>query len=279
MSELLATTLDGVCGEDAYMHVVIGPPDGTGWIRGDQVLSDPTVIDRWLARLLAESAAGHRDVAASYLAAWVADAVGVPLLRAVVGQGRGWPTDAASIWLHEGAGELVIDGLAVAGPLRVSADDPAAGTRGVEVVHDRDALRAVQVDEVVLFLDEVFAAIRSRIPFGVRGMWGSLADAVASDATWQAHTTGSDVVAAWDAVQPFIDALDDRLPRPLVRPRLGHAHWEEETACLTVRGTCCLYYKTVDDDRCTSCPLGDSAEQAARLDAWLGRELAGDAES
>jgi hypothetical protein len=296
-TDVLAATLRAVVAADDVVSVVAGDPgnDG-GWDHlatidvstpgsrtpgtGTPGTSTPgamTVIDRWFAATLANVPNGARDVAGSYLAGFAADVVTWPVGRALRRQRRGIVLDADLIWLHQHA-EGWFDGVAIGGDVMVLPDDPAAGTPGTTTVADLTTLTRRTVGGLVAVLGPLFAAVRARAPYGLRGMWGAVADAIAADATWRAHVEGADVVRAWADAQPLLDALAADAPAGVTRPTFARVELDEHVAHLTIRGTCCLYYKSVehrpagDAEYCTSCPVGTAAQRQRRQTDWLARQ-------
>src|SRR5262245_33380114 len=116
------------------MRIVHGEPAGSGWHRLDSVLADDALLDRWFADVLARHAPGHRDVAGSYLAAWLSGTIADAAVAALIGEGRTWPIDASTLAVHRHE-EGWFDGVAVHDArLRVLPDDPDAGALDVDIV-------------------------------------------------------------------------------------------------------------------------------------------------
>ncbi len=154
-------------------------------------------------------------------------------------------------------------------------DDPARAHPDSEVVAHLDALSELVASEIVATLTVVFGAVRARAPFGLRGMWGSLADGLGGGAALDAVNRGIDVSETWREAMQLLDAIAARTPLMRVRPRLRELEWSGGVSGVVVRGTCCLYDKTHDapDPRgegyCTSCPLRDPDDQLDRWRDWL----------
>jgi hypothetical protein len=128
-------------------------------------------------------------------------------------------------------------------------------------------------------MSPLFAAARRAAPFGTRGMWGALADGLATGALQRARQTGRDGEAAWREVELLIDAIAARVPKLRVRPAVSEVEWSGGLARFAVRGTCCLYFKVAGDDAasvgesyCANCPLRDDDDRRRRWAAWLDEQ-------
>jgi hypothetical protein len=235
----LGDALAAVAGDWSHVTFVAGdPPGGEGWIGVDELLAGPA-LDRCVEAMLAGEAKGARDVAGSYLSAWLGGILAGPVAAAFRRDGRVWSLAPADLALRPHALGW-FDGYAVR----------------------RERLRRVDLDsfadELVALLAPVFAAIRSRVPYGLAGMWGSVADAL-------------------EAGDPaLVDALAARVPRLRARPRFQPVHWSGGVHRTLVRGTCCLWYKVYEGEAdpagegyCTSCPHRSDGSRATRMAAWL----------
>ncbi len=226
-----------------HVTLVAGPPGDDGWVAVDELVRG-TRLDRCVDVLLAGEARGARDVAGSYLSSWLAEVLAGPAAAAFRRDGRVWSLDAPDLAVrpHDSGW---FDGLAVV----------------------RGELRPVDAgafaDAMVGLLEPVFAAVRARLPYGLSGMWGSLADCLAA---------GDD--ASDDGL---VDALAARVPRLRARPRHQLVAWSGGVHRTTVRGTCCLWYKVYEggdpdpagEGYCVACPLRTDESRAERMAAWL----------
>ena len=233
----------------------------------------------WLDAMVAGAAGGHRDVAGSYLAAYLAEIVVEPVVTAVLGERRGWPVAPADLAVHRHA-DGWFDGLAVgATTIWVLPDDPLAGRPGTVVHADADALHDAVAAGLVAALGPWFAAVRAIAPYGRRGMWGGVADSIASGAMRMARADGNDQPTMWNAAAALIDRVSAHAPELRVRPGTESVTWSGGTALVPVKGTCCLYYKTyagvpdrTGEGYCISCPLRRPASRGERWAAWLPQE-------
>lgn len=158
----------------------------------------------------------------------------------------------------------------------VLPDDDAAADRSASVVPSLEELHQRFAASLLEAVRPWFGAIRSRAPFGRRGMWGQLADDVCGTALWTARTVGCDPRAAWREANVILDHLADTVAELRVRPRLFPVRWSGGESLWQVKGTCCLWYTTSTDDAdggggtyCTTCPLRPDDERRDRLRDWL----------
>lgn len=256
---------------DEHCRYLAGEPHDPGWYPLDQVLANDDLLDGWYREIRDGEARGRRDVAGSYMASWLSGVVAETVAAALTTEERAWPLDPAGLAVHHHE-EGWFDGIAVRSTrLWVLPGDPDAGHPESDVVDDLAALRSVLAAELVEVITPIFAAVRRRAPFGIRGMWGSLADGIVATALWRAHRTGGDVTAVADAAQALVEAVAGRVPALTARPRVESVAWRGGTGWFAAKGSCCLWYKTFDgtpDPRgegyCTSCPFRDDDSRRAR---------------
>lgn len=257
-----------------YCRFVAGAPVGDGWLPGADVV-DGAVLARWVADGVDRRGPKAAGVVGSFLASWIADIVAVPVVAAIQHSQRAWPVDLASLAVHRDE-EGWFNGLAVlSGPVRVVRGDPAAGMVGVEVVDNVDSLVAITAAEIAAAVAPVFAEVRRLAPFGVRGMWGNLADAFSSEVVWAAQRRGADTADAFADARRFTDAVATAAGVAIVRPTPLTVQWSGGPTVVSCKGTCCLLYKLVPDARpdgdgyCTSCPKREATSQHTAMAAWL----------
>ena len=253
---------------------------GPGGVRLADRVADPAGMDAWVDAELDGTARGHRDLAGSLvayrLAGSLAELAMVPLLT----ERRALVLAPQRLWLSFGDGARIdavgLPDLTVA----VLAHDPDAHRPGTEVVADEAALHAVAADGLVDTFAGVASGVRARAPFGLAGVWGTLADHLADVALRWSRDTGGPADHAWGTANAVIDALARR-PEPRLRAR-PHRHdvtCAAGSATFVTRGTCCLIYKChqpapgepdtsrarIDTAACTSCPLRPHDDRQARL--------------
>lgn len=274
----LAETLARLDADHEYCNFGMGRPDASGWTRLADLTADDALLAKWFDALLAahDTAGGERDVAGSFLAGWIAEIVVDPVVASLHAEQRAWPLAPAGLWVHRDAAGW-FDGLRVEAPLVYVVDgDPHAGHEDTVVVDSLAELHALVAAEATAVLDPIFAAVRRLAPFGRRGMWGGVADAIASSAVAAALRHRASTNLAFDDAAEFIAALAARAPLLRVRPtKLEVARPDGTGTVVARRGTCCLYYKIepgadpAGEGYCTSCPLLEPASQQQRFATWL----------
>jgi len=257
----------------------VGPPPGEGWVGLDDVVASG-LLGRMAAGLLASE--GRGDVAASYLGSHLAG----PMVGATVGAlmtDLRCPDPApANVAVHLHA-DGWFDGLHFLEPrAAVLSDDPAAGEPGTVVVHDLGALRDWWAEQLTASLAPLLDAVRQRLPYGRRGLWGAVADRAGAAALTVARSFGRPGAVVWAEVVELLDALAAHAPVRFNRPGpfpvtapSGREAW------FAVKGTCCLYYLTVanpdpcGDGYCSTCPFTDPGHRHRKLAEWLDEQESG----
>jgi len=272
----LADTLGRLAAADPYCTPRAGVPDGDRWTRLQDVLDDPALLRTWFDGLGAESK-GAPDVAASYLASWLGGIVLDPAAWALGSERRTWPLDPRTYWLHR-HDDGWFDGFALGSPqLRVVPGDPAAGDADVTVVADVATLRGDLARDAVAVLAPLFVTIRTFAPYGIRGMWGAVADSLGASAVTAAFRAGAPERSrpAFDEAMRLVDDLSAAGAGRITRPLPASVTCAAGTTTVAHKGTCCLWYKTTDDTApigeryCLSCPLQPDPDQLDRWVAWL----------
>lgn len=274
----LAGTFDRLRRYDELFRAETGRPVGDEWLPLDSLSDDA------LDELFAAANRGERRHC-NYLGASVAAAL-VDILTSTAMPPllveRRLPDVAPSnliVRLHHS--EFWFQGVAVdtpvcwALPTDPEVDHPSVtAVTGVADLHSRFA--AVLVDTAA----DWFAAVRARAPFGLRGMWGQLADDLCGSALWTAREAGLDQRTAWKEAQAIIDLVAAVVPELRVRPRLFSVQWSGGETLWQVKGTCCLWYTTFaepdtcGDGYCNTCPLRPDHIRHARLADWLEADAA-----
>lgn len=276
--ELLAELVGSIDAADGECSYALGDPSTTGeWhVLGD-LLTAPGTIDALIEALLDGEAAGHRDVAGSYLASWLAGPIARLAAAAWLDGGRvlHLEHDQVSVHFHE---DGWVDGVVLADAgLKVGAHDYAAGLTGAHVVDALEQRRRLVADQIRSVASQIFDAVRARVPYGRSGMWGSLADGLAGNILYseQRRPGGGDPAGAWAEIDALLDELARQVPELRARPRRQLIPWSGGTRHHHVRGTCCLYYKTCSDPDpcgdgyCSTCPHRPDESRAERIVRWL----------
>lgn len=273
----LADTAARVGAVAEHLHFEVAPPEGPGWFVLSSVL-EAGLLDRLAAELV--ESVGRRDVAGSYLGSHLTSPVVSRAVSAVALDRRCPDLDAATVSVHLHA-DGWFDGVAFGGAtVAVLAGDPVAGEPGTVELSDLAELRTWWAVRTAAAVTPLLDAVRARLGFGRRGLWGSVADAVARASLTMARVNGVDPATSWHDAAALVDALAQVAPVPLVRPTPFMVEWSGGTSCLAVRGTCCLYFRTVADPDprgegfCTSCPFMDDDHRHRRWSDWLEEEAA-----
>jgi len=260
-----------------YMRASMGPPGGQRNVSGADL-----VADGGLDALFADGA-GHCGGARDYLGASVAhmvtDGLLVAGLPAVLLEQRLPVVALDEIVFRRRDTELWFDRIWLASSrFWALPTDRDAGHSDAIVVADRAALTRLLVDQLVAALTPVFAAIRRQASFGVIGMWGQAVDGLYSLALWLAHRTGGDHRVAWDEASAIVDVLAERVPQARARPRAFLVMTQHEERLFSVRGTCCLWFKSQPEEPsaayCTTCPLRGDQDRTQRLVRYLEEQTA-----
>ncbi|HET6950662.1 MAG TPA: hypothetical protein VFI47_09815 [Acidimicrobiales bacterium] len=242
-----------------------------GWIRLADRLGDGAAMDRWVQDERDGMAAGRRDLAGALIVYRFAGSLAELVVGPMVDQRRVLRLTPRDVWFRLGPAAR-LDGLAVPdAAVAVAPDDPDAGAGhpDVTVVPGDEGLRAVAAGSLVEVFDPLARAVRARAPYGLAGMWGTLADHIAETAVARAGRSGGDQRHAWQATGALLAALAARQPLLRVRPSLTEVSSPAGAGCFVTKGTCCLVYKVAD--MCSSCPLRSDADRRARFAAHLRR--------
>lgn len=276
---LLDTTLEPARAAADWRVLHAGPPTGPGWYPLAEITAGD-LLARWFDDVLAGDAAGQRDVATAFLAGWIADIVAGAVVHPTVHAERAWPSTVANLAVRRNEAGW-FDGLAILGPaVYLLPHDPAAGADAAVVLPDAPTLHRTVAAELTAVLDGMFAAIRRLGPFGLAGMWGQLADSVASAALWPPRPDDPTTPQAWATVERLLDELAGHAPLLRARPGIEHVTWTGGSSAVAAKGTCCLAYKTADgpppapdgDAWCTSCPKRSPSSRHDRWAAYFDTE-------
>lgn len=255
---------------------------GVGWVNLAARLADPAALDAWYRAELDGPAAGHRDLAGSLIVYRLAGSLAELVVGPLFDQRRALVIRAEGLSLLLAPGGARLDGLSLAAPevAVLPADEAASGasagagdgTGGVVPVADEAALRDVAVTGMLATFGPLAEAVRARAPFGLRGMWGTLADHLAEVTLRRAREQGRASAEAWAASEVLLDDLAARQPLLRVRPRRQVVPAPAGPVTFAAKGTCCLVYKPagpVAAAACTSCPLRAPADREAGFLRYL----------
>ena len=286
-----AATLARIAGTRSWRRFT-ADVSGPGWVRLADRLADPAGLDAWLAAELDGTAKGHRDLAGSLIAYRLAGSLAELAMVPLLAEDRALTLAPEALWLSFAGARIEAVGLP-SPTVAVLADDPDAGRATTTVVADRAALHARLADGLVATFAGVAEAVRARAPFGLAGIWGTLADHLADVALRHAREHGGgdgDADRAWADATAVVDAL---AAHPAVRLRARPSRHDiappAGPAAFVTRGTCCLLYKShepgpgepdtartrITAAACTSCPLRPYDERQSLLERHLARTAAG----
>lgn len=287
---VVATTVGRLDASSAWRRYATDEPGG-GWVPLAQRVADGPAVDAWYRTELGATARGHADLAGALIVYRFAGALAELVIGPLTDQRRSVALTPQAISLRFGDAAR-LDALSVSAPsVAVLPDDPEAGTAGARVVAAPADLRAVAVDGLRAVFAPLAHAVRARAPFGLRGMWGTLADHLAEVAVRRAREQRRDVESAWSAASDVIAELAASEPLLRARPRRQEVRWPGGVDLLVVKGTCCLIYKAagaaapravpptagagarrlVGAAACTSCPLRREDDRAARFAGYLAQ--------
>lgn len=247
---------------DAYLGFGVGSPEGDGWFGFDDLISSG-LLDRLAAQLVARE--GRRDVAGSYLGSHLASPVVRTTVASILLERRCPDPSPANVVVHLD-GDGCFDGVSFRQPtMAVLADDAAAAADPASAVVDGPAALATWwAERMLASLGPLLDGVRRRLPYGRRGLWGAVADRVGAVAMAVSRSAAIPGPAAWNEASGLLDALARQAPVDITRPAPlpvlrpgGGEGW------FIVRGTCCLYYRTIaepdpcGEGYCTTCPFTD----------------------
>jgi len=244
-------------------------PVGPGWSALDAV---PIAA---LCAAARERGNPHRlaSVAAMSVGGAVIHAVLGRVTAAIVLERRAWDLAAAGLVVHQ-APQGHIDRVALRAPVAwVLPDDPAAGSAGVRVLPDAPTLIGAVAAGAVGTLGPLLDAVRAATRFGRVPLWNAAADTVRTTATFVPLYAGHDPRPGRALADALLDGMIAQgapiRGRGIDEPLAGRPER------VPVRAACCLWFRTdppvprPSDAYCTTCPLLDPAERAARYRAFL----------
>ena len=304
-----ARTVERLAAASAWRRFAVDA-SGDGWVRLADRLADPAGLDAWYEAELVGPAGGHRDLAGALIVYRFAGSLAELVMGPLLDRRRVLLLSPANLSFLLAAGTR-IDALSVASPaVALLPDDPEAeGVAGAAdprradravagdaavVVADRAELHDVAADGLCAVFEPLADAVRARAPFGLRGMWGTLADHVAEGALSWAREHGGDRDHAWSEAEAVIDAVAARQPLLRVRPRRHPVPSPAGEDLFADKGTCCLIYKVhelpvssatggapspmqrrIAEAACASCPLRSRSDRHNRFSRYLAQRAAG----
>lgn len=284
----VVATLAAVSRTNASLEVVSGVK-GKGWYN----FHDPVPLRAWYERERRGRAHGHDDLAGALIAYRLAQVLVHVTVGPIVVQRRALIPRADGLYYRLNAGQDIAALAVTSATLVVLPGDRDAGHLDTTVAADVPELLERSVAGLVTLFEPVTHAVRSCAPYGLRGMWGNLADHIAEMALGYAGSSaqaschgsnashvgreqrghpGQSEEAAWDLAEVLIDHLAARQPLLRGRPQLQRQR-EADGSCshrVVLKGTCCLVYKAygrkadgtplagrarIEVGACDTCPL------------------------
>lgn len=189
-------------------HVDNGTELGTRTTAGSPWLTAGDVVAAMAARK-AGQVGSSPAVAGARLAASLGYAVAGRPAVALAVAGRSYDTGPGSLLLRLGD-EGLIEGIGVRNPaLAVRHDDPLAGTEGVIVLPDTEALARWTAERVWATLAPLIDEVHQLTRYGRAPMWNLVADAVLGPATSTPRLARQDQRAGRATGTALLDALVD----------------------------------------------------------------------
>lgn len=236
-------------------------------------VADREILGRWFARHRAMWPGDRRDVGGSYLAWALSRLITRGVVFGLCTARCSWtldPHDVAVFEAHEPRGVEgdTLVGVAFAGQLIVPAAGPSSAPGDAIVVLDDAGVVERSAAELVVALDPVFRAVRSVANFGMTGMWGAVVDEVSATAVLAADVVG--LAPAVEVADSLVAALRRHTSHIRLLPVIEMVEWNGGVTPVSIKGTCCMRYKTYDHpDRagegfCETCPKRDRTALLAR---------------
>ena len=272
----LADTARRLSGLADYFSYQVGTPTGEGWWRLADV-TDHRLLADWHEQLTAREG-GDRRVAAAYLGGWLGSIFISTWVMPVLVDGRLPLAEPGDVYIHrkeEGWFDAVSAGVDRAAVL---SGDALAEYEGTVIAPSRDDMFDALADRLMQ-IDQVNTAVHTVCRIGMPALWGGLADGIGSWALWLAKLTGRDRRKAWNDAASLIALIAARQSRLRTKPRPFPVIYSAGEELFQVRGTCCLYYRTVEnadpDDKgyCTTCPLRTEQSRTRVLVTYLEKQL------
>jgi hypothetical protein len=153
--------------------------------------------------------------------------------------------------------------LVVCGRFAGLPGDGAAGTAGVTVSADEEALRVRLESELLGAVAPLVVSLEALGGIRARTLWLAAADSVSGTSLWLGSLLGDRALGRDEA-----ERLTGRPGSPLHSPRSRFVTYGEPPAAQLVhlRATCCLSWRIGDvPDYCSTCPILDEPARTAKI--------------
>jgi hypothetical protein len=273
MTRPLHASSQRIAAIDEYIAFDIGTTTGDGWVAWDEII-DGGHLDSFFDQIAAgtDGRALPRDTAAAFLGGGLVAVVVTAPVALLVREQRVPHFAPADLSIHRHSAGYFDRISFGGGRFSALATDPEATHEDADIVADLSELFRRLAHSVVACLEPVLAEIRRKAPFGLRGLWGFVADEAAS----------AELAVAPDRdptyAPGFVDAAAALTPHLRSRPTLYTIDRPDGTHRFSIRSVCCLWYKTPNaQDRaangefgyCWTCPLPNEADRRAQLETGL----------
>lgn len=255
--------------QSSYIHMQVGEPAGDGWFTPADFQSDTSsALDNLLEQTRMKSGCDDKrlravSVASSY--AWHVSAGGVSCFLAT---GRVPDMSADNILLHFDDGGWH-DQLALrSGRFYTLPDDPAADHPCAIVVENRDALITIFRTQVEAHMRAIIDRLHVKMGMGKPGMWGVIADRIASMIIHNYSKTGREHLVE-DEIKAFLHVSGSPLKG---KSGVITLTYNDRSQMFLKRGGCCQYYKVAEYGYCSTCPLQTDEVREGRLLAYMAEQ-------
>lgn len=249
----------------ASRPILAAVPAEPEWLGVDALLHGGG-LERTFAACSELRAAQRRDVAGSLVTMRFTSVVIEAVMLLLLDHRCALEADPTRMAFRRGEGDMV-DGIAFDGAVVHASTTAGAPVEAIDPVAYGIAARTI-----VGALSPIFTAVRAVAPYGVRGMWGNVADQCGLFATRVVRAGRVEPPVGWAVAMGLVDAVGAAGVVLGGRPTLVEAPLGDTTTWYSGKGTCCLVYKgraitdrSTGEGYCSTCPLLPGEVRLARL--------------
>ena len=275
MHHPLHETFAQLAASNPRLQAQLGLPSGEGWVRPAAHFTADNLA-RARAQVEADYGVSSPNIVATVLMAgygWSLLAIGV---GAYLQGNRVLNLHPDNIWLHWNDTYNYADQLAVVdGRFTALPDDPAAGRADVDLVADREALRACLLRELENHFGLALSWMSEHLSVRERALWPVLADRCASFVFWLLNEVAAEPRTP-EVIAAEMRALTARKNSRLSNRRVDLITVEGgdgATHCYYRRATCCHAYRVDGRGYCTTCPHLSREAQLKNVRAVVREKL------